>query len=97
MPFFICGDLNEYPEDDAIRYANEYRPFRVKDLTASLPVTVHSYGGLGLRDMKLDYIFTDEKTAAAVRKVEIWDGMRNGIWLSDHFPVYAEFEFGGTE
>ena len=97
MPFFICGDLNEYPEGDAIRYAYEYRPFRVKDLTASLPVTVHSYGGLGIRDMKLDYIFTDEKTAAAVRKTEVWDVMRDGIWLSDHFPVYAEFEFGGTE
>ena len=92
LPFFICGDLNERPECEAIRYANAYEPVKLKDVTAKLDVTCHSYAGPGIRDQKIDYIFTDPRTAERVRKVEIWEDTRDGIWLSDHYPVYAEFE-----
>jgi endonuclease/exonuclease/phosphatase family metal-dependent hydrolase len=93
LPFFICGDLNEWPDAEAIRCANEYEPFRLVDVTKDLTVTSHSFEGLGIRDQKLDYIFTDAETAAAWKKTEIWEDQRDGIWLSDHYPVYAEFEF----
>ncbi|MBR5739232.1 MAG: endonuclease/exonuclease/phosphatase family protein [Lachnospiraceae bacterium] len=93
LPFFICGDLNEKPDGEAIRYANAYEPVKMTDVTKDLEMTSHSFEGLGIRDQKIDYIFTDKETAAAVKHVEIWDDVRDGIWLSDHFPVFAEFEF----
>ncbi len=41
---------------------------------------------------KIDYIFVSEDIVKAVEKVDIWDTCFNGIYLSDHYPVYADID-----
>jgi len=41
---------------------------------------------------KIDYIFTDDKTAGTVSEPNVWDDNRDGVWLSDHFPISVTFD-----
>ena len=43
---------------------------------------------------KIDYLFATEALAAKCRGVAPWVVRKNGIYLSDHHPVCAEFDFG---
>lgn len=91
--FFIVGDLNSLEDSEAIRYANEFREFPVVDVSTGLDYTAFSFLDPENVRSKVDYIFTDEKSAALVKDMHKWMDTENGIWLSDHFPVSAVFDF----
>ena len=42
---------------------------------------------------KIDYIFVSEELSNAFVKSEVWKDSHDGIFLSDHYPVCAEFEY----
>ena len=91
--FFLAGDLNSLPESDAIQTACHFDVFPVIDVTKELPGTAFSFHDPGVAHGKVDYIFTDRTSADEVREVRLLDDHANGIWLSDHYPVCAEFDF----
>ena len=84
----LLGDFNEQPDGLAITYINQYKDMKLVDVTAEIPATWHDFGKLN-PGIKIDYIFTSEGLADKVQKVEVWDDYRNGIYLSDHYPVSA--------
>ena len=64
------------------------------DVTAELELTNHDFGKLLTESpSKIDYIFVSPELADAHVKTEAWEDCHEGIYLSDHYPVCAEFEY----
>ncbi len=89
-PFFILGDFNSKPESKAIALCNNSNEPKMVELTSGIEHTFHGFGKKE-EECKIDYIFTDEKTAKLPYKVCRWEDKVNGIYLSDHYPICAEF------
>ena len=90
-PFFILGDFNARPESETITYCNTYKPLPIVDMTAALPVSFHKYGD-ETAFRKIDYIYTDPKTAEKKWQVCLWDDTADGIYLSDHYPICRDID-----
>lgn len=81
-PTVITGDMNaepDSPEMSALRTA----PYQ--NVTAGTGVTYHGYG-CGDPPCAIDYILTRGFTCESVEK---WTDCRDGVYLSDHYPVCA--------
>ncbi len=89
FPFFLCGDFNATPQDVTIRYCNEFQPVKLVELTEKIDHTFHNYGKK-TEPCKIDYIFTDVKTASLPNSVTPWTDESDGIYLSDHYPICIE-------
>lgn len=87
LPFALLGDFNSIPEDSVTAFCKERSD--VEDITAHIPVTFQDFGR---RELKIDYIYTDAFLTQTVKNVTVWDDQLNGIYLSDHYPVSAEFD-----
>lgn len=82
LPNVILGDFNAAPQDSVIQFAcNKMGLF---DATKDIAVTYHEYGKT---EEKIDYIFLSQEIQDRVGKVEIWQDNKDGIYLSDHYPV----------
>lgn len=96
-PTFIMGDFNSQPDSRCIQLCSNRLTFPLVDLTDGLDVTFHDFGGTGRaaysRGWKIDYIFADPATAKKVRRVYKWEDEKNGIYLSDHYPICCEISF----
>lgn len=89
VPTFIMGDFNSYPESETMSYCRTLQEPSLSDLTANIPVTSH---GFGREAVKIDYILGTKGTEKALLDAGIWDDVQNGIYLSDHYPVFAELD-----
>lgn len=89
LPAVILGDFNAQPNSDEIKLIGEQGTFT--DLTKNVEGSFHDFGK---RDplIKIDYIFTTPELAARAEKVEPWTDEKNGIYLSDHYPICATFK-----
>ena len=93
LPFFIFGDFNAEPDSKVIQFCNNYEAVPMKELTETVERTFHGYERENLTDCKIDYIFTDTKTAQLTHSAEIWKEKLSGVFLSDHYPVSVKIEF----
>ena len=91
VPGFILGDFNAEPGSETIEYCDNYKPYPIKDLTAGMEGTFHDFGRLE-QPVKIDFIYTDVKTAEKPYTVTRWTDERCGVYLSDHYPVCLEIE-----
>ena len=89
LPFALLGDFNARPESETIRLCNSRED--MKDVTSHIPTTFHQFGTME-EDVKIDYIYMSGEFADKVSEVKIWDDEKYGIYLSDHYPICAEFE-----
>ena len=89
LPSLVLGDYNAYPDSETIRFCNDYKTPAMFDVTKEIPLTFHDYGKRGV---KIDYIYVTEELKHAFLASDIWADEREGIYLSDHYPVWAEFE-----
>ena len=92
LPFLLMGDFNSYPNSESIQYCDTFQLIPLQELTKNIHFTFH---GFGKRNplVKLDYIYSDLETAKLPHNAKIWDDCRNGIYLSDHFPICLTLEF----
>lgn len=90
VPFFLLGDFNSEPESKAIALCNNCVSPKMAELTNQIERTFHGYGK-DTTDCKIDYIFTDNKTAKLPYIVERWKECINGTYLSDHYPISVKF------
>lgn len=81
----VLGDFNEKPEGGAVTLCNEYP---LHEVTKEITGTFHNYGKI--EDAKIDYIFVSEGLNTGLKKTEAWTDQKNGIFLSDHYPLCAE-------
>lgn len=88
LPAVVLGDLNAYPDSDEIALCNKQQGFT--DLTGHIKGTFHDFGRRETPS-KIDYIFATPELTARVETVECWKDEKNGIYLSDHYPVCATF------
>ena len=85
----ILGDFNAFPTDKVMKYTAEKSPVPIFELSADIPFTYH---GFGKSQQKIDYIFVSQTLKDAWTKTSAWDDCADGIYLSDHYPVCAEFD-----
>lgn len=87
FPFFLLGDFNATPNESPIQTCKEAG---LTELTDAVDLTFHNYGKISA-PYKIDYIFTDRDTGAKDFTVTPWTEEADGIFLSDHYPIQAEF------
>ena len=79
----ILGDFNAYPDSVAISLCKAYP---LVDVTSEIPASFHAYGKRN-PTVKIDYIFLSDGLANRVLEASAWTDERNGIYLSDHYPI----------
>ncbi len=93
LPTIIMGDFNTKPHETPIALYNSFEVMPLCDITKDIPHTFHGYGHKDYESgWKIDYIFVSDFFSKNVVKVEPWTRCSNGIYLSDHYPICAEFE-----
>ena len=86
-PAIVTGDMNAEPDSPEMAVIKEYPAY--KNMTEGIGITYHGY----LRTeppCSIDYIFAK---GFSCTKVEKWEDRRDGVFLSDHYPVCAELSF----
>lgn len=81
-PVVLVGDMNAYPDSPEMALLRT----QFRDLTDGIGITFHNFG----RDNQgtIDYIYLrGAMEGAAPRK---WDECREGVYLSDHYPISCE-------
>ena len=98
FPVFICGDFNSRSDSETIRYCENYADFPIVELNKGCGLTCHNYGQYKMGDPydHIDYIYVNKATADKPFTVTVWTDCRDGIWLSDHYPICAEVELGAN-
>lgn len=81
-PVVLVGDMNAYPDSPEMELLRS----SFRDLTDGVGITFHNFGrGDGCT---IDYIYLQGSIAGtAPRK---WAECRNGVYLSDHYPISSE-------
>lgn len=90
VPTVLAGDFNAEPA------SAELEPIRgCPEWHSAVPETWETFHDFGRRkNCTIDYIFLkgDIRCTAAGR----WTESENGVYLSDHYPVWAELEYTGS-
>ncbi len=79
----ICGDFNDVPEN-----VHKWVAGRFNDLTAHLSGTYTEYGK---ESQKIDYVLAS-KDVTPLSDAAVDKQIKNGVYISDHFPVLAELD-----
>ncbi len=87
-PIILIGDFNATPDERCITELHAYADNPLTDVTEDIATSFHDFGRMK-EDNKIDYIFTDAKVTTSAG---IWDDCRDGIWLSDHYPIALSLE-----
>ena len=94
LPSVIMGDFNASPQCSTIKYCDEYEKTPIVDVTKDIPLTYHGWGGVLVPEFeKIDYIYVSDGLEKMLANVCLWDDCHAGIYLSDHYPICAEFDF----
>ena len=92
FPCFILGDFNAVKSEECIKI---FENNGFIDVANDVGATFHNFEGKKYKNAsKIDYIFIDKKAHSKLKKVKKWTDERDGIFLSDHYPVSAEFLLG---
>ena len=82
----VLGDFNAVRGDECfIPLHNE----GFVDLTENVSATFHSFGKTE-KPIKIDYIYASPALARRKLGALLWQDQKNGIYLSDHYPVAVE-------
>ncbi len=82
VPTVLVGDMNAEPDTPEMQLLST----RLRNLTESIGITYHNFGRSG--QCSIDYIYLNGQiTGTTPRK---WEDCRDGVWLSDHFPICTE-------
>lgn len=82
VPVIVAGDMNAEPDSPEMAVAKEYAYVNAAD---GVGITYHGYGRAE-NACCIDYIFTKGFVCGGVEK---WTDERDGLFLSDHYPVCA--------
>ncbi len=85
IPVILAGDMNAEPGSEELKVVEENPQFQ--NVTKGIGITYHGFQsptGQG----SIDFIFTSKDFACT--HLEKWTDTRDGIFLSDHYPVCVE-------
>lgn len=86
IPAILVGDMNAEPESEEILLVTGTHGWA--DLSTGIGETFHGFGNAA--PVHIDYIFCDRTLSCT--KIKKWTDCQNGVYLSDHYPISAEFE-----
>jgi endonuclease/exonuclease/phosphatase family metal-dependent hydrolase len=94
FPMFMLGDFNAGPGTETIRYCDEYADFPIVDLTRGCGSTFHNFGREERDEAEghIDFIYVDKATAEKPHQITLWTDTKDGIYLTDHYPVCLTIE-----
>lgn len=81
-PVIVTGDMNAEPDSEI---AEVIRAYPYKNVTEEIGITYHGFGKEA-HPVSIDYILVK---GLACEKTEKWTDERDGVFLSDHYPVCA--------
>lgn len=84
VPVILTGDMNAEPDSEEMQLISR----KMQNVAADLGYTFHNFGRGEL--VQIDYIFVTEGVHCT--RAEKWTDCRDGVYLSDHYPVCAELE-----
>lgn len=87
IPVILTGDMNAEPDSEEMAVMKEY-PF--VNVTDGVGATYHDYMR-GMPPVCIDYVFVKGKFVC--QGVEKWTEEKEGVYLSDHYPVCVQLEF----
>lgn len=94
MPTLLTGDLNCTPDSKEIDYVLNDFCTELKDISTeqniNSNITFHDYYRNSDYKVKIDYIFATHDFELV--KSYIDDTVKEGVYLSDHYPIYAVVE-----
>ena len=85
VPTVVTGDFNMEPDWEEMQVLKEYPEF--VNQTEQIGVTYHGYWK-GVEQSSIDFIIT--RGAVRCEQLDKWTDQREGLYLSDHYPVCAE-------
>lgn len=89
IPSILMGDFNAKPDSRTIDICHAYTEVSIVDVTTEVSHTLHKFG---TTKAKIDYLFVTKELEGNVLDVGIWEDRKNGIYLSDHYPVYLNMK-----
>ena len=90
-PMIFCGDLNCEPCDhETVEFMTEHPD--LKNASVDVGKTSHEFGRFDDEDAytQIDYIFI--RGLESIKCIK-WTDCRDGVFLSDHYPVVASLEY----
>lgn len=94
LPTFLTGDLNCIPDSKEINYVLNHFKLNLEDISTvsqiKNDITFHGYYNDKENKAKIDYIFATQNVRFIKSYVD--DTEKDGVYVSDHYPVYAEVE-----
>lgn len=88
-PMILMGDFNAEPNSPELEGLRKGFGLYLTDTAKELGITFHDYGNKE-EECKIDYLLVGKEFT--IQKAELWKDCKNGVYLSDHYPVYAEIE-----
>ena len=82
VPTVLVGDMNAEPGSEDMQMLSSH----FWNLTEGIGITFHGFGNCD--PCTIDYIFM-QGNIDGTESIK-WDECRDGVWLSDHFPVCSE-------
>ena len=86
FPAVIMGDFNAVPGSRTIQQCDSFEAVALTNVTEDIPCSFHNFGRVAT---KIDHMFMTKELQENVTEIGIWDQMENGIYLSDHYPIYV--------
>ncbi len=84
IPALLVGDMNAEPDSEEMQLLSR----QMRNETEGIGITFHGFGGG--HPGTIDYIFTSGSIRCS--SVTRWTDCRDGVYLSDHYPVCAQLE-----
>lgn len=84
IPVIITGDMNAEPDSEEMAVLKNYPSYT--NTTEDIGITYHGYYKTQ-NTCQIDYIIISE--GLTCEKIEKWTDEKNGLYLSDHYPICA--------
>lgn len=86
-PYILMGDFNAEPDSEELSMLTDLAILPFTDVSKDLGITYHDYGNLK-NSVKIDYLLVSPDFT--IQNSVLWKDTKNGVFLSDHYPVSAD-------
>lgn len=90
IPCIVLGDFYTLPTSESIKYCKDHFCPQIFEVTKDIERSFHDFGER--KNCKIDYIYLQKSLEGKVSEIILWDEEMDGIYLSDHYPIFIQIE-----